>query len=137
KPVQPALLVQTIERLLQPASAAAHAGEPIDRELAARLTDNDPNLLEGMVLLFVQLMPERLDKISTALHDGNLRTAREELHRLRGAAERIAATGVVETTRQVEATLDDQQQTQNGLAALHRELNRLSRHVAPDHAEIS
>lgn len=134
KPIQPALLVQTIERLLQSESAQPSEQEPIDRELAARLTDNDPNLLEGMVLLFVQLAPERLDRISAALREHDSRTAREELARLRGAAERIAAKGVVECAQQLDAVAasGDPNQTQAGLIALERELQRLNRHVVPE-----
>src|SRR5204862_3142311 len=73
----------------EPAPASA-----IDRGLAARLTDNDANLFQGMLLLFLQMAPERIEKIQNAVSRDDRQVIEREVRKIRSAAERIAAVSV-------------------------------------------
>jgi HPt (histidine-containing phosphotransfer) domain-containing protein len=141
KPVQSQALYRVIENRLAgmaseaSTSAAGKAGalpdfsdrHPIDRDHAARLMDNDATLLDGMVLLFLQLAPERLGKIDSLLARGDRAELEAEAERLRKAADRIAASCVSESaawvTRAVRA--NDVPAAQQGLMLLYREIQRL------------
>ena len=150
KPVNPTTLVHTIMRYLDAAPAKSEEVKPeevkteapsipevaplqtIDRGLAARLTDNDSNLFEGMLLLFLQMAPERLEKIQTAVAREDRVAIEREVRKIRGAAERIAAVSVAESAmRLMEAIETRQQETiQQSLIALETQIVRLSRHSA-------
>ena len=139
KPVQAQALVRAIENLLSgraPEAAAKAAGplpdfsqrQPIDREQATRLMDNDTTLLDGMILLFLQLAPERLGKIESLLARGDRSELAAETERLRKAAERIAAACVSESAAWIgdAARANDMPAAQSGLVLLHREIHRLT-----------
>lgn len=143
KPVNPTTLVHTIMRYLdasvdQPslavASTAAIPGvaplQAIDHGLAARLTDNDNSLFQGMLLLFLQMAPERIEKIQTAIARNDRTAIEREVRKIRSAAERIAAVSVAESAmRLMEAFQDHRQEDmQSSLIALESQILRLSRH---------
>ncbi len=152
KPVNPATLVHTIMRYLDASAEAAPAkpetveaattvNEPqeipevaplqaIDRGLAARLTDNDTNLFEGMLLLFLQMAPERLEKIQTAVARNDRAALEREVRKIRSAAERIAAVSVAESAMRLMDAVESRQQEdiQQSLMALETQILRLSRH---------
>ena len=152
KPVNPTTLVHTImkyidaalEPVVVPAEipvVALAAGTPaipeiaplqaIDRGLAARLTDNDTGLFQGMLLLFLQMAPERLEKIQTAVARGDRSVVEREVRKIRSAAERIAAVSVAESAmRLMDAVLASRQEdVQQSLLALEMQIQRLSRHA--------
>ena len=152
KPVNPATLVHTIMRYLdasaeaapvkpEPVEAPLTASEAkpnpevaplqaIDRNLAARLTDNDTNLFEGMLLLFLQMAPERLEKIQTAVARNDRAALDREVRKMRSAAERIAAVSVAESAMRLMDAVESRQQEdiQQSLMALETQILRLSRH---------
>ena len=152
KPVNPATLVHTIMRYLDasaeaPAEKAEAVEAPvqakeapsipevaplqaIDRNLAARLTDNDTNLFEGMLLLFLQMAPERLEKIQTAVARNDRAALDREVRKMRSAAERIAAVSVAESAMRLMDAVESRQQEdiQQSLMALETQILRLSRH---------
>lgn len=151
KPVNPATLVHTILRFLDQAQAETAKPEvakeepeepsvtevvlpvqPIDRGLAARLTDNDNYLFEGMLLLFVQMAPERLEKIQTAIGRADRSVVERELRKIRAAAERIAAVSVAESAQRLLDAVekDAPEDIQQSLQALEAQITRLSRHSA-------
>lgn len=149
KPVNPSTLVGTIVRHLEavqeagpapvstppvPAEepqAAIPAMDTIDRTLAARLTDNDSNLFEGMLLLFLQMAPERIEKIQTAVARQDRPVIDRELRKIRSAAERIAAVSVAESADRLMAAVESHEQgdIQHSLLALESQILRLSRHA--------
>ena len=152
KPVNPTTLVHTImkyidaalEPVVVPAEVpvvALAAGTPaipeiaplqaIDRGLAARLTDNDTGLFQGMLLLFLQMAPERLEKIQTAVARGDRSVVEREVRKIRSAAERIAAVSVAESAmRLMDAVQASRQEdVQQSLLALEMQIQRLSRHA--------
>jgi len=154
KPVNPTTLVHTIMRYLDSSQealkpkAAAQSTEPvqtldtpqipevaplqaIDRGLAARLTDNDSNLFEGMLLLFLQMAPERIEKIQNAISREDHSAIEREVRKIRSAAERIAAVSVAESAMRLMEAVEasHQQEIQQSLAALESQILRLSRHA--------
>jgi signal transduction histidine kinase/DNA-binding response OmpR family regulator len=140
KPVNPVGLIACIQRFLETAPPARRLPEPeetlavqsIDRTLAARLTDNDVNLFEGMLLLFLQMAPERLQKIQSAISQNDRDAIEREVRKIRGAADRIAAVSVADTAKRLLDALDSQQQVEihESLAALESQIQRLSRQHA-------
>jgi HPt (histidine-containing phosphotransfer) domain-containing protein len=152
KPVNPATLVHTIMRYLDASAEAAPEKtetveapvqaketpampevaplQAIDRNLAARLTDNDTNLFEGMLLLFLQMAPERLEKIQTAVARNDRAALDREVRKMRSAAERIAAVSVAESAMRLMDAVESRQQEdiQQSLMALETQILRLSRH---------
>ena len=140
KPIQAQALFRILEQALsglgQPAAGEADPSlpdfstrAPIDREQAARIMDNDHSLLDGMVLLFLQLAPERLGKIDSLLARGDRAELAAEADRLRKAAERIAASCVAESAACIarKARDNDPAAVHGALGLLHREIDRLGR----------
>jgi signal transduction histidine kinase/CheY-like chemotaxis protein len=147
KPVQVQSLTRAIENVLAGLHGeSAHTGasasplpdfttrEPIDRDQAARIMDNDIALLDGMILLFLQLAPERLGKIESLLARGDRAELEAETDRLRKAAERIAAGCVSESAAWIAqaARANDLPAAQSGLTLLQREIQRLHELTAPE-----
>jgi CheY-like chemotaxis protein len=138
KPVHPGHLLATIEMNIlarsdndtQP-SAPSEERAPIDERLAARLMDSDPDLINGMVRMFLQVAPERIHNLHSAAARADIAGLRQEVQKLRGAAERIAAVGVAEYARKIEdaaASADFAGITEN-LVALAGEVTRLNQHA--------
>ena len=144
KPVQPVSLVATIERFLNhepeedlvedatvpDATGAEEDPQLLDRKQAARELDHDPELVATMIALFLQLAPERMEKLNAAANHRDYITLSREAYRLRSAADRIAARSVVESAKSIEeaAKHGDIELAQVSLLALNSEIERLSRH---------
>lgn len=146
KPVNPATLVHTIMRyidaalepvvvtaLVKDSSAIPEVAplQPIDRSLAARLTDNDSGLFQGMLLLFLQMAPERIEKIQTAVSRNDRAVIEREVRKIRSAAERIAAVSVAESAMRLMDAVQAarQEDVHLSLIALELQIKRLSRHA--------
>ena len=134
KPVQPAHLLDLIEsHLNRTAPAAAPADKaPLERALADRLITQDSDLASNMLHLFLQLAPERLQRVRLAAEAGDLSTLAVEIRKINSTAVAIAATGLGECARRVEKAAEDQDfaELRQSLAALEREVHHL-RHQAP------
>ncbi len=139
KPVQPVSLVQTIERylnhepevdILEDSSLAPDDPQLLDRKQAAREMDHDPELVNTMIALFLQLAPERMEKLNAAANHRDYITLSREAYRLRSAADRIAARSVVDFAKNIEeaAKHGDIELAQGSLLALNNEIERLNRH---------
>jgi CheY-like chemotaxis protein len=141
KPVAPPNLIDTVREFIKgkaaprkPAAPAANVLElpsPIDRVLAARLMDNDAALMSGMSLLFLQLAPERLQKLQSAAARMDTVALCGQAQKLEKAAERIAAVDVARCAREVgeRAAAEDYQALQDQLQALEGEIRRLDEHM--------
>ncbi|WP_155121330.1 ATP-binding protein [Bryobacter aggregatus] len=149
KPVNPTTLVHTITRYIDAAFEPGTAAVPIpakiavapipdvaplqaiDRRLAAHLTDNDSGLFQGMLLLFLQMAPERLEKIQTAISRQDRVAVEREVRKIRGAAERIAAVSVAESAMRLMEAVQSahHEEVQSSLLALESQIQRLSRHA--------
>ncbi|MBY0506196.1 MAG: response regulator [Bryobacteraceae bacterium] len=139
KPVQPVSLVQTIERflnhepeedLLEDATIPSEDTRLLDRKQAARELDHDPELVSTMIALFLQLAPERMEKLNAAANHRDYITLSREAYRLRSAADRIAARSVVDSAKSIEeaAKRGDIDLAHDSLLALNTEIERLNRH---------
>ena len=139
KPVQPVSLVQTIERFLNhepeedlvaDATIPGEDLELLDRKQAARELDHDPELVSTMIALFLQLAPERMEKLNAAANHRDYITLSREAYRLRSAADRIAARSVVDSAKNIEeaAKRGDIDLAHGSLLALNTEIERLNRH---------
>ena len=143
KPVAPHHLIEAvrdqldgkIQRLDSTTTMAALASvgmpDPIDKEMAARLMGNDTELMNGMTMLFLQLAPERMQKIGSAVTRLDTFAIRSHAGKLCTAAERIAAMEVANRARQLAdaAPEIDYEELQDRLNSLDREMRRLDRHV--------
>ncbi len=139
KPVHPAHLLATIDSYLRCCPPRLSSGgdeseekSPIDRALAARMLDNKPALMRGLLDLFLQVAPSRMQKLRYACSrsdaEGVLREARE----IRKAAERIAALDVSSAARELEdlALRGELCAAPARLSHLESEVYRVIRHAA-------
>jgi signal transduction histidine kinase/CheY-like chemotaxis protein len=115
KPVQPAHLVGTIEKFL-----------------LARLAEA-PKPAADLLQLFLQLAPQRLDKLEAAAGQADATTLGEEARTLRAAAELIASPELRECARRIEdaASHGDFSRAQSDLDALKQEIRSLEALAAP------
>jgi len=130
KPVNPAHLIATVESCLEPGATAQRIDEgsdPIDRDQAARIMDSNQGLLRGMVQLFLQMAPERLEKLHSAAARSDQTELSIEARALKGAAERIAAHGVAECATGLEDAVQHSDYARVGeqLVRLEKEIRRL------------
>ncbi|MFN9431305.1 MAG: hypothetical protein ACK6DX_14320, partial [Acidobacteriota bacterium] len=75
--------------------------ERIEESWARELSGQERQRLEGMLLLFIQLAPERISKIQNAIGRNDRIAVERELRNLSAAAQRISALSVVESTQRV------------------------------------
>jgi len=139
KPVTPAHLLDMVRRHLRtgnpnsrkPNRASDQLPAPIDGTLARRLMEGDSRLMSGMALLFVQLAPERIQKMQAAAVRMDQPALRNQAEKLEKAAERIAAVSVAGCARQIADSPPDQDYavTHGQLLNLEREISRLDQHI--------
>jgi two-component system, sensor histidine kinase and response regulator len=133
KPVQPAHLVGTIEkhlgsRSIQPVSRAANPSpNPIERVLTDRLMQGDSELMTGMLQLFLQIAPERMEKLENAAARSDSGTLAEEAKMISAAAEQLASRGLGECAHRIEtaASQGDFEQVKADLETLRQEIRSL------------
>lgn len=139
KPVQPAHLLDLIESHLNhtaPEAPVQPTGKPaLERALADRLIAQDSDLATNMLQLFLQLAPERLQRVRLAAEAQDLETLTTEIRKISSSAVAMAATGLGECARQVEKAAEEHDLValREGLTALEREVHQL-RHQAPVNA---
>jgi CheY-like chemotaxis protein/HPt (histidine-containing phosphotransfer) domain-containing protein len=140
KPVNPGHLISTIQAFLTTGSKRASAlmisdgrPAPIDEALAERLLDHSPQLMKSMVSLFLELAPERIQKLQSAAILKDADTLRRQAEELKKAAERIAATGIANCAGEIErnATAGDPESAIVRLERLESEIARLHTHAQP------
>jgi signal transduction histidine kinase/DNA-binding response OmpR family regulator len=130
KPVNPAHLIATVESYLEPGATTERIDEgsdPIDRDQAARIMDSNQGLMRGMVQLFLQMAPERLEKLHSAAARTDQRELSIEARALKGAAERIAAHDVADCATGLEDAVQRSDYARVGeqLVRLENEIRRL------------
>jgi len=137
KPVNPAHLIATVESYLEPGATAQRIDEgsdPIDRDQAARIMGSNQGLMRGMVQLFLQMAPERLEKLHSAAARSDQTELSIEARALKGAAERIAAHDVAECATGLEdaAQHNDYARVGEQLVRLENEIRRLQTALPDD-----
>jgi signal transduction histidine kinase/CheY-like chemotaxis protein len=107
KPVQPSHLISTIERQLASfdqasAPAAPVTSTPLERILTDRLMQGDSVMMNDMLRLFLQIAPERLDRIETAAGRGDLDLLHREVKKISVAADQLSSSNLRDCTRRIE-----------------------------------
>jgi signal transduction histidine kinase/DNA-binding response OmpR family regulator len=147
KPVQPSHLVATIEQLIaagtattaetiKTAGTAKTAGankpsvrqtSPLERVLTERLMREDAALMNDMLQLFLQLGPERLNKLETAVTNRDAATVVQEAKMIGSAAAQLASGSLGECARRIEqsAGLGDFAKVKQDLSVLRQEFRSL------------
>jgi signal transduction histidine kinase/CheY-like chemotaxis protein len=96
KPVQPAHLIATIERQLASRDRhSAPAATPLERLLTDRMME-DSVMMNDMLRLFLQIAPERLDRIEAAAARADAATLQREVRKISIAADQLASVSLSE-----------------------------------------
>jgi len=102
KPVQPAHLISTIERQLTSGDRhSAIAPSPLERVLTDRMME-DSAMMNDMLRLFIQIAPERLDRIESAAARADAATLQREVRKISVAADQLASTSLRDCARRVQ-----------------------------------
>lgn len=129
KPVQQAGLIAVIEEYL--ASGAGLSTPPrasgVQRILTDKLMQEDRALAGEMLRLFMEVAPERLEKLETAAARGDAETLAKEAKRVGAAAEHIASTSLGQYARSIAdaAARGDFGAVKADVEALRREIQSL------------
>jgi len=129
KPVQQAGLIMVIEQYLASGTASSTAPRPsaVERVLTDKLMQQDRALVSEMLRLFMEVAPERLEKLATAAAHGDAETLANEAKRIGAAAEHIAATSLGQCARSIgdAAARGDFGAVKADVEALRREIRSL------------
>jgi CheY-like chemotaxis protein/HPt (histidine-containing phosphotransfer) domain-containing protein len=129
KPVQQVGLITVIEQYL--ASGAGQVAVPkasgVERILTEKLMQQDRALVNEMLRLFMEVAPDRLEKLETAAARGDAQTLSDEAKRIGAAAEHIASTSLGQLARSIgdAAAQGDFGAVKADLEALRREIQSL------------
>ena len=129
KPVQPAHLTATIERYLSPGTVPPPAPPPgkLQRLLTDRMMQGDSALMNDLLQLFLQLAPERLERLESAADGADPITLEQEAKKFRAAAEPLASRSLGECASAIEqaAGRGDFARVKRDLATLKQEIQSL------------
>jgi CheY-like chemotaxis protein len=132
KPVQPAHLVATVERHLaaedrHSAAPSTAASTPLERMLTDRLMQGDSVMMNDMLRLFLQIAPERLDRIEAAATRADVAALDREVRKISIAADQLASDSLRECAHRIEqaVTSGDFQQVQHDLTSLRAAVRSL------------
>src|SRR5579863_1662043 len=129
KPVQPAHLVSMVETHLtsRAPEAQAHPANAIECALIDRLMQGDSAMVNDLLQVFLQLAPERLERLETAADQADGDTLAAEAKNIAAAAEQLASRGLAECAQRIKqaAARGDFVGVQQDLAALQREIRSL------------
>ena len=129
KPVQQAGLIAVIEQYL--ASGAGQLAVPhasgMDRILTSKMMQEDKALVSEMLRLFMEVAPQRLQKLETAAERGDAATLAEEAKRIAAAAEHMASASLGQLARSIGdgASRGDFDAVKADVEALRREIQSL------------
>ena len=133
KPIQPAELFETIDRLLPPGEAAPEEppapppSEAPDRAEALRRVGDDAELLRELAGLFLDSYPQQLDELRTALVGCDGPAVQRVAHTLKGAVGVFGARFAFEAALRLEATAraGDLTEAEQARVGLEEALGRL------------
>jgi HPt (histidine-containing phosphotransfer) domain-containing protein len=122
-------LIATIENHLNAGTSQPTPRQPtrLDRVLTDRLMLDDSALMNDMLQLFLQLAPERLEKLETAADLSDTETVEREAKMIGAAAKQLASSGLGECARRLEqaAARGDFGQVKRDLQTLRQEIRSL------------
>lgn len=148
KPIDSAKLLQTMNYLLAGSDgnvglesgyggATDPADQPImDSRITETLCSAEPGVVAGLGKMFLQLVPEKLERLQTALSSGDLTVLRMEAAALQQSAKAIAAVSIAERARRLAESADGQDQAtiRHSLLLLQSEVSRLQRQALKERA---
>ena len=127
KPIQPALLLSIIEKQLQEhAVEAPPPPVPVsDHGVTARSLLEDSKMANDLLEVFLQLAPERLDRLEAAAAEADGTTLGSESRKISEAAEQLASRALSESAQRIELAARGRD-----FAAALQELQTLRREIA-------
>jgi HPt (histidine-containing phosphotransfer) domain-containing protein len=137
KPINSRELFQTMDSYLLTATGEAKPlrTEPVEAPLldprfTSSFLPDGSNIVDNMVRLFLQLAPERLERMQQAVKGNETAVIATEARQVQSAAKSIAASLVADRARRLEdaAAARDQLAIRHSLLLLESEIARLSRH---------
>ena len=104
KPIQPAHLIATIEQHLAGRASARQAApaNEIERGLTDRLMREDSSMAQDLLQVFLQLAPERLERLDAAQADADASTLAAEARKIAAAAEQLSSRALGECAQRIE-----------------------------------
>jgi signal transduction histidine kinase/CheY-like chemotaxis protein/HPt (histidine-containing phosphotransfer) domain-containing protein len=136
KPVQPAHLISTIERQLTSGDRhSAATSSPLERVLTDRMME-DSAMMNDMLRLFIQIAPERLDRIESAAARADGPTLQREVRKISVAADQLASAELRDCARRVQqaAASGDFTQVNRDLVGLRAAVQTLEALTTGQHA---
>jgi signal transduction histidine kinase/CheY-like chemotaxis protein/HPt (histidine-containing phosphotransfer) domain-containing protein len=128
KPIQPALLLSIIEKQLQEQTIetpqSSHGNAP-DNRVPTRLLHEDAEMANDLLEVFLQLAPERLERLEAAAAEADGTTLGSESRKISEAAEQLASRALKECAQRIELAA----RSRDFSAAL-QELQTLRREIA-------
>ncbi len=134
KPIQPAHLIATIEQHLAGRASARQAApaNEIERGLTDRLMREDSGMAQDLLQVFLQLAPERLERLEIAQGDADASTLAAEAGKIAAAAKQLASRGLGECAQRIEraAQIGDFSNIAEEIETLRHEIRSLEAMVA-------
>ena len=129
KPVQQAGLIAVIEQYLASGTGQSVVSKAsgVERILADKMMQQDRALVGEMLRLFMEVAPDRLQKLETAAACGDAATLSDEAKRIGAAAEHIASVNLGQLARSIQeaAAQGNFEAVKADLDALRREIQSL------------
>ena len=129
KPVQPAHLVSMVETHLtyRVPEAPAQPGNAIERALIDRLMQGDSAMVNDLMHVFLQLAPERLERLGIAADQADADTLAAEAKNIAAAAEQLTSRSLGECAQRIEraAARGDFETVKQDLETLRQEIRSL------------
>jgi signal transduction histidine kinase/CheY-like chemotaxis protein/HPt (histidine-containing phosphotransfer) domain-containing protein len=129
KPVQQVGLIAVIEQYLASGTGSSNVAQVsgVERILTDKLMQQDRALVSEMIRLFMEVAPERLEKLETAASRGDAETLAAEAKLIGAAAEHIASTNLGQCAQSIEdaAARGDFGAVKSDVEALRREIRSL------------
>jgi signal transduction histidine kinase/CheY-like chemotaxis protein/HPt (histidine-containing phosphotransfer) domain-containing protein len=125
KPVQPAHLLATVDRYLREETKRSS----VETDTSA-LAPADPELVNDALAVFLQLAPERMERLEIATRSGDAGVIAQEARKIAVAADRVQAPALRACARIIEsaAAEGDFDQISRQLLTLDEEIRALHRH---------
>lgn len=103
------------------------AEQVLDLEMALENLDGDVELLQEVIEIFLEMVPEQLDNLEDAIATGRISDVQRQAHSLKGSASNFCATRFVQTAYTLEhaakaGSLDRASDLLRELRAEHRAL---------------
>jgi len=126
KPFQPAHLVSMVETHLHSRApeTPAHPANAIERALIDRLMQGDSGMVNDLLQVFLQLAPERLERLETAADQADGETIAAEAKNIAAAAEQLTSRGLGECAHRIEQAV-----ARGDFDSLRRDLETLKQEI--------